>query len=267
MLFDLRGKRKRMIQVIYAGLAVLMGGGLVFFGIGGAGGGGLADLINQNGGAGSAQFDDQAKRLEAKLKQDPKNEQLLVALTRAWYTAGNSQIEYDPATGAPVGFPQSAIDDFGKSAAAWRRYLAQKPPKPSPSVAGLAATALFYTAAGSTAAGEFTTNIDGAVDAQKIYAATRPSLNGYITLARYSYYAGDFAAGDAAIAKAKQEVPKSQASLVERTAKQYRNDGKQIAKQVKAASKFQAGGGGKQALENPLGGLSGGGSGAGATAP
>src|SRR4051794_26841664 len=102
MLFDLRGKRKRMIQVIYAGLAVLMGGGLVFFGIGGAGGGGLADLVNNNSGGGSAQLDDQAQKIEAKLKQDPNNEQLLVALTRAWYTSANSQIEYDPQTGTPV---------------------------------------------------------------------------------------------------------------------------------------------------------------------
>ena len=35
MLFDLRGRRRRAVQATYLILAVLMGGGLVLFGIGG----------------------------------------------------------------------------------------------------------------------------------------------------------------------------------------------------------------------------------------
>ena len=34
MLFDLKGKRRRVVQGVYLTLAVLMAGGLVFFGIG-----------------------------------------------------------------------------------------------------------------------------------------------------------------------------------------------------------------------------------------
>ena len=46
MLFDLRGRgRRRTVQVIYLSLAILMGGGLVLFGIGGARRGGLLDAI------------------------------------------------------------------------------------------------------------------------------------------------------------------------------------------------------------------------------
>ena len=46
MLFDLRGRgRRRTVQVIYLSLAILMGGGLVLFGIGGATSGGLIDAI------------------------------------------------------------------------------------------------------------------------------------------------------------------------------------------------------------------------------
>src|SRR6185312_3943702 len=49
MLFDLRGRgRRRTVQVIYLSLAVLMGGGLVLFGIGGATSGGLIDAIQGN---------------------------------------------------------------------------------------------------------------------------------------------------------------------------------------------------------------------------
>ena len=57
MLFDLRGRgRRRTIQVIYASLALLMGGGLIFFGIGGATSGGLFDALggSSNGSAARA---------------------------------------------------------------------------------------------------------------------------------------------------------------------------------------------------------------------
>ena len=37
MLFDLRGAhRRRVVKIVYVALALLMGGGLVLFGIGGA---------------------------------------------------------------------------------------------------------------------------------------------------------------------------------------------------------------------------------------
>ena len=50
MLFDLRGRgRRRTVQVIYATLAILLGGGLVLFGIGGGTNGGLFDAIGGNG--------------------------------------------------------------------------------------------------------------------------------------------------------------------------------------------------------------------------
>ena len=46
MLFDLRGRgRRRSVQTIYVALAVLMGGGLIFFGIGGSVSGGLAGEV------------------------------------------------------------------------------------------------------------------------------------------------------------------------------------------------------------------------------
>jgi len=35
MLFDLHGRRRRVVQATYLALAVLMGGGLVLFGVGG----------------------------------------------------------------------------------------------------------------------------------------------------------------------------------------------------------------------------------------
>ena len=78
MLFDLRGRgRRRTVQVIYLSLAILMGGGLVLFGIGGATSGGLFDAI---GGSGSGTTSVDARLREARsdtysqaLKANPKD--------------------------------------------------------------------------------------------------------------------------------------------------------------------------------------------------
>ena len=58
MLFDLRGHgRRRAVRVIYIGLALLMGVGLVGFGIGGGfGGGGLFSAATNNEGASHAEL-------------------------------------------------------------------------------------------------------------------------------------------------------------------------------------------------------------------
>ena len=53
MLFDLRGRRRRAVQATYLMLALLMGGGLVLFGIGGDVSGGLVDAFKGTGGGGS----------------------------------------------------------------------------------------------------------------------------------------------------------------------------------------------------------------------
>src|ERR1044072_366777 len=55
MLFDLRGRgRRRTVKIVYITLALLMGGGLVLFGIGGGGAmqGGLVDAITGSSGGG-----------------------------------------------------------------------------------------------------------------------------------------------------------------------------------------------------------------------
>ena len=52
MLFDLRGRgRRTTVQVIYLTLALLMGGGLVLFGIGGDVSGGLVDAFREDSGS------------------------------------------------------------------------------------------------------------------------------------------------------------------------------------------------------------------------
>ena len=64
MLFDLKGKRKRLVQVVYLGLAILFGGGLVLFGVGGNVSGGLIDAFKGTGSADTSAFTDQVERAE-----------------------------------------------------------------------------------------------------------------------------------------------------------------------------------------------------------
>src|SRR3954447_7577339 len=84
MLFDLRGAgRRNTVRVIYLGLAVLMGGGLVLFGVGGNVGGGLLDAVKGNGGSGSGQtFEKRIQNLEKKLKVDPRDAKSWAALAK-----------------------------------------------------------------------------------------------------------------------------------------------------------------------------------------
>jgi hypothetical protein len=262
MLFDIQGRRKRLVQVVYAMLAFIMAASL-FFVVGPVD---LGSLVGGGGTSSTGAFDDEAQQIERKLAKDPRNEELLVRDVRARYTAGNLQIQHDPNTGAITGFPEGAVEDFNKAADAWLRYIKLNPQQPNSNVAQLAATALLYSAATSSAI-DFSPNIKGAATAQGIYAEARPSLNSYLTLARYQFLAGDTKGGAEAGRKAAQEAPQSQQAAVEQAVAQYRKEGEQVRKQLKAATNFKPGGGGKQALENPLGGLSGGGGGSGVTAP
>ena len=256
MLFDIRGRRKRVIQVVYAALALLMA--LSLFTV--VGPVSLDGILGTGGGSTDASgiYDDQIERLEKQLKKNPDDQAALVQLTRAYALAGSSQ--KDPATGAPT---EEAIQDFDAAGDAWLRYLKTKPEKPNPTVAQLAATALLS----SSTIADLDTRVKAAADAQAISAEANPSTNAYLQLAQMRYFAGDTAGAQEAGNKAKAEADKAQRSQVQQILTQYEKTGQQIRNQAKKASSFQPGAGGEQALENPLGGLSGGGTGTGTGVP
>src|SRR5882762_4995898 len=91
LVFDTRGKRKHVVRVVYAILALLMGGSL-FLVVGPVN---IGALLGNSGSTNSASklFEEQAERIEGRLVKSPNDEQLLLALTRARINSGNSQIE------------------------------------------------------------------------------------------------------------------------------------------------------------------------------
>jgi len=132
MLFDLRGRgRRRMVQVIYLSLALLMGGGLVLFGIGGGTNGGLFDAINGNGGSGSASvnsvFKQRLATYERRIKVNPQDAASYLGLAKLHAENASTGENFNQTQGA---YTAKGLQELRLASAAWQRYLALKPPKP-----------------------------------------------------------------------------------------------------------------------------------------
>jgi hypothetical protein len=129
MLFDLRGRgRRRTIQGIYLFLALLMGGGLVFFGVGGTGVGLFNNDNNggSNSGGGKNPITARLKAAQRQTRLQPTNPNAWANLTRQTYTDASSGDNYDQNTHR---FTASGIAELRQSDAAFQRYLALKPAK------------------------------------------------------------------------------------------------------------------------------------------
>ena len=136
MLFDLRGRgRRRTVQVIYLSLAILMGGGLVLFGIGGATSGGLIDAIQGGKSSNSSGSDTFQKRVDALEKQtqtDPTNARAWAQLAGLRFQLAGSGANYDQATQV---YTDKGKAELRQASAAWQRHLKLAGDKPDPTVA------------------------------------------------------------------------------------------------------------------------------------
>jgi hypothetical protein len=249
LVFDTRGKRKHVVRVVYAILALLMGGSL-FLVVGPVN---IGELFGNSGTTTSASklFDEQAERLEARLVKDPNNEQLLLQLTRARINGGNAQIEVVSETEVPT-VSVEAHKDFEAGSEAWSRYLKQAK-EPSPTAAQLVAGTFFRLAESSTSVLEAEENVAKATKAQKIAAEQSPSLGSLSTLAIYQYFNGEFAAGDKTAKQAAAKTSsKAEVKNVEKQLAEFRKNSKKFAKQKQELAKVQKEVG-KEQLKNPLG--------------
>jgi hypothetical protein len=132
MLFDLRGRgRRNTVRVIYMGLALLMGVGLVGFGIGGGfGGGGFLNAASQNEGSNSASSAGRIKKYEKLTRQQPANLSAWENLVKAELNEAGGEAYVGPA-----GVTDKGKQLFSRIAQTWNSYLALNPPKPSASLA------------------------------------------------------------------------------------------------------------------------------------
>ena len=255
MLFDIRGRRRHVVKVVYGILAVLMGASL-FLVVGPVNIGallGASDEVNRT----AEIFDEQAERTEQRLRKDPANEDILLSLTRVRINAGRAKSELDPTTGETTVTPKARAE-YEQASETWNRYLKVAKGEPNASVAALVASTSFSLAQNSRSYAEAIEYLNDAAAAQRLAAAARPSVGTLTTLAAYEYLAGDKAAG----AKAGKEAlalagTKAEKKSISKQLVALQKQSKEIQKAKKAAEKAEKGKG-KETLENPLGGLGGG---------
>ena len=199
MLFDLRSRgRRRTVQVVYFGLALIMLGGLLLVGVGTGSGGGILNAFTNNGsGSNQNQVVGQAEKTALKeTRQRPSDPTAWADLVQARWTAAGQGSNYDATTGA---FTTSGHQELQNLTGDFQHYL-KLTTHPSADVATVAARA--YAAL---------TDYAGEAGAYEVVTQADPTaLKGYECLAVSAYAAKQNRKGDLAQAKALSMVPKLQ---------------------------------------------------------
>lgn len=254
MVFDIRGRRRHVVKVVYALLAILMAGSL--FLVTGAINIGSILGTSSSGESAVSSLEKQAENIEVKLAKSPGDEDLLASLTRTRINAANTMI-----TNGASG--QSGAEEVKQQLALasedWSEYL-KAANEPAAGLAIQVAPALFQLARLSTSGEEALENVKAAVEAQKIVAEARPSLNSWSTLAFYTLFAQDYKAAKAALEEAtKLTNTKFERESLENTYEEEEKNAKEFGKELQAekAAKSKSGSAGKESLEHPLQGLGG----------
>jgi hypothetical protein len=209
MLFDLRGHRRRAVQATYLILAVLMGGGLVLFGIGSSAPQGLVDAITGNSSGGSDVNEQLQKRIDRqkeRLQASPQNAAILAELVRLNYQAAVSQ----QPSGSSA-FPEDSKDELRAAATYWDRYVEAKDGDPDPTLARLA-----YSMFGQTGLNE----PKKALVAVRAIAADANDFQSYLLLVQTATAAGDKRTAQLAGQKAVDLAPEAQKKQVQKAIKQ-----------------------------------------------
>jgi hypothetical protein len=194
MLFDLRGSgRRTTVKAVYLTLALLMGGGLVLFGIGGDVSGGLVDALTENNGgttSNDSTFRRRADEATRAAQADPQNPAVWAEVARTRYQYAGSGDFLDRNTGE---FTAEGKAQLQQAAAAWEKHLELAKNKPDDRVATLMVQA--YGQAGLN-------EPEKAVAAQEIITEERPKDSTFATLAVLAYQAGQTRKGDLATKEA-----------------------------------------------------------------
>jgi hypothetical protein len=249
MLFDLSGKRKRVVQVVYAALAVMFAVSFIGFGIGSDAAGGIFDALGIGGNDNSTDnpaFDQQIKDAEAKLAADPKDEGALQDLVEVHYQAGNDALDVDETTGQ-ISMTQTSEQEYNESISAWEDYakVAKKPDDATAAIANQAYGVLLQFSDPT----EVSTLAKDAILPAQIVAEQTPGVGTYATLAQYAYFGGDPALGDEAAEKAVKEADPSQAKQLEKDLASAKDAAVKLEEEIKKQAEK---GKPEEAFQNPL---------------
>ena len=250
MLFDLQGKRRRLVQVVYATLAGLFLIGFVGLGIGSEGSpGGILDAIGLGGDGGSSgslsdQFDDQIDSANAALAKDPQDTAALLKLSKYEYFKAKQGVTQDQTTGE-ISVSEDAHTELGTSVDAWEKYLKVNKGKPSPTIATQIVQAYY----------PLLNDPGGAAQAQRIVVEDQPSSGSYGELAFYLYASFDISGGDQAAKKAVSLAPSSSRKTTQQQLDEIRTQAVKAKKQQAKAQKNAPTTPGSNPLQDPFGGV------------
>jgi hypothetical protein len=208
MLFDLRGRgRRTTVRIVYIGLAVLIGVGLIGFGIGGGfGSGGILSAASNTENGGSARFSAKIKQYEKLTRQNPSDASAWEGLTKALLNEASNFTQN--------GITTQAKALFRRASGAWTSYLALSPAKPSAQLAQLM-TLVYAEEALNEPARE--------VQALQVVLASRPeSAALWAELAQYAYKAHNSRIGDLASEKAVKLAPVADQSRIKKELAEYK---------------------------------------------
>jgi tetratricopeptide (TPR) repeat protein len=281
VLFDLQSpRRRRVIRIVFGGLAAIFAISFVFLGVGTGGGGfSISDLFgNGGGGDASSAFDDDINAAQDKLAANPNDTVALAQLVQLHYQAGTSGVQVDQSTGQQS-IPSDSQQHFAESVDAWLKYKKLAGDKVAQAPASIAYQAYYVVAQGdfsdalsSSAVSEQLTGIQatvadlkGAAEAQSVVATAQPNVANWSKVADAYYLAGDTQGAQRAIAEAARIDPKAAAKIQQQTKNSQQQGAKftaaiqQLTKQQQQQS-AQGGATGTTGGQNPLNGLGLGGS-------
>jgi hypothetical protein len=207
MLFDLRGRgRRRTVQAIYLTLAIIMGGGLILFGVGGAGNGGLLDAFNNDSGSVNTSdvFKKRVTDAEAAVRLHPADAAAWATLTRVRYQQAGTGNGFDEAQQT---FTDAGLVQLKGAESAWDRYLTLTK-TPDPNLATIMVQIFSDGALNEPAK---------AVAAMEIVldGQSEPTPAQYVTYATLAYQAGQTRKADLASDKALELAQKNTPDDVE----------------------------------------------------
>ncbi|HEV2981098.1 MAG TPA: hypothetical protein VGX51_06670 [Solirubrobacteraceae bacterium] len=199
MLFDLRGRgRRRTVQVIYVGLAIIFLLGFVGLGVGGGfGSGGIFSAFTNSEGTGGTSYSSEIKKYQQVTQREPNN-------VAAWEKLVLAQLHQ---AGGEAYVTRTGVTSKGKElyvqiANSWKHYLALNPAQPNLSLAK--EMLVVFTEEGLN-------DPASAVQVLQIIVAAEPNSTHYYSfLADYAYKSKNTRVGDLASEKAVALAPAAQ---------------------------------------------------------
>ncbi len=208
MLFDLRARgRRKTVQIVYLGLALLFLLGFVGFGVGvGGGGGGIFNALTENGGSNSANFAAKVAAAQKQTQQHPTNPAAWKALVEAQFHQAS-----EPGNIATVGETEKYTAQgkalLAKLAGSWSTYLKLETSHPDTELAARIA-GIFGEQGLNQPASE--------VQTLQVAIKGNPTVRLYSALAVSAYKAGNLKVGDAAARKTISLAPVAERAKVKK---------------------------------------------------